>query len=224
MSFGSLFGIIFAFSRKALPEGHDAKKALVLAAIMWFTIFLIPFLKYPANPPTVGDPDTVVLRGILFLSFIAISGFGALGFYRLSKKLQKRKKILSIIGYAAFMSIVFALMPTNPDEITAPIELVNGFRVMSLAAVSVYWVSNASKKLQKRKKILSIIGYAAFMSIVFALMPTNPDEITAPLELVNSFRVMSLVTVSLYWISNAIILGVLWQRFKPDKPIHTKTH
>jgi predicted cobalt transporter CbtA len=55
-------------------------------------------------------------------------------------------------------------------------------------------------------------------------MPTNPDEITAPLELVNGFRVMSLVTVSLYWISNAIILGVLWQRFKPDKPIHTKTH
>src|SRR3990172_3698743 len=142
MSFGSLFGIIFAFSRKTLPEGHDAKKALVLAAIMWFTIFLIPFLKYPANPPTVGDPDTVVLRGILFLSFIAISGFGALGFYRLSKKLQKRKS----------------------DEIKAPIELVNGFRVMSLAAVSVYWVSNA------------------------------------------------------------IILGVLWQRFKPDKPIQTKIH
>ena len=164
MSMGSLFGIIFAFSRKTLPQGHDAKKAFVLAVIMWFSIFLIPFLKYPANPPTVGDPDTVVLRGILFLSFIAISGLGALGFYRLSKKLQKRKKILSIIGYAAFMSIVFALMPTNPDEITAPLELVNGFRAMSL------------------------------------------------------------VTVSLYWISNAIILGFLWQRFKPDKPIQTKTH
>ena len=164
MSMGSLFGIIFAFSRKTLPQGHDAKKALLLASIMWFTIFLIPFLKYPANPPTVGDPDTVVLRGILFLSFIAISGFGALGFYRLSKKFQKRKKILSIIGYVSFMSIVFVLMPTNPDEITAPLELVNGFRMMSL------------------------------------------------------------VTVSLYWISNAIILGFLWQRFKPDKPIQTKTH
>ena len=164
MSIGSLFGIIFAFSRNTLPEGHDAKKALVLAAIMWFTIFLIPFLKYPANPPTVGDPDTVVLRGILFLSFIAISGFGALGFYHLSKKLQKRKKIISIIGYAAFMSIMFVLMPINPDKMTAPLELVNGFRVMSL------------------------------------------------------------VTVTLYWISNAIILGILWQRFKPDKPIHTKIH
>ena len=69
---------------------------------MWLTIFIIPFLKYPANPPTVGDPDTVVLRSILYLSFIAISGLGAIGFYRLYKKLQSGKKIAAFIGYAVF--------------------------------------------------------------------------------------------------------------------------
>ena len=54
MSIGALFGIVFAYSRNSLPKGHTVKKTFVLAAIMWFTIFLIPFLKYPANPPTVG--------------------------------------------------------------------------------------------------------------------------------------------------------------------------
>ncbi len=74
-SIGALFGIIFALSRNSLPGNNDVKKAVVLAGIMWFTMFLIPFLKYPANPPTVGDPETVVLRSVLYLSFIAISGF-----------------------------------------------------------------------------------------------------------------------------------------------------
>ena len=143
MSMGALFGVVFAYSRNSLPKGHTVKKTFVLAAIMWLTIYFIPFLKYPANPPTVGDADTVVLRSILYLSFIAISGFGALGFYQLYKKLQTGKKIAAFVGYAIFISIVFALMPPNPDEITAPMDLVNGFRVMSVIAVSVFWISIA---------------------------------------------------------------------------------
>jgi len=87
MSIGALFGIVFAYSRNSLPKGHTVKKTFVLAAIMWLTIFLIPFLKYPASPPTVGDADTVVLRQILYLLFIAISGFSAVGFFVLYKKL-----------------------------------------------------------------------------------------------------------------------------------------
>ena len=140
-SIGALFGIVFAYSRRILPGKHNVKKAIVLAGIMWFTIYIIPFLKYPANPPTVGDTETVVLRAILYLSFIAISGFSVVGFYQLSKKFQGRKKIISVIGYAAFMTGIFILMPPNPDEITAPMELVNGFRIMSVIAVSIFWVS-----------------------------------------------------------------------------------
>ena len=140
-SVGALFGIVFAYSRKVLPGEHHVKKALVLSGIMWFTIYFIPFLKYPANPPTVGDAETVVLRAVLYLSFIAISGFGAVGFYQLYKRLQKRKKIVAFIGYAAFISAVFSAMPANPDEVTAPMDLVNGFRVMSVLAVSIFWIS-----------------------------------------------------------------------------------
>ena len=162
-SMGALFGIVFALSKSVLPGEHHVKKALVLSGIMWMTIYLIPFLKYPANPPTVGDADTIVLRTILYLSFIAISGFGAVGFYQVLKRLQKRKRFLAIIGYAAFISTVFVLMPSNPDEVTAPLDLVNGFRVMSI------------------------------------------------------------VSVSIFWISVAVILGAFWQRFNPEKPIQTKT-
>ena len=83
ISVGALFGIVFALSRNALPGNNDVKKSLILAGVMWLTLYIIPFLKYPANPPTVGDGETVVLRAILYLSFIAISGFAAIGFYQL---------------------------------------------------------------------------------------------------------------------------------------------
>lgn len=140
-SIGALFGIVFAYSRNALPGKGHIKKALVLSGIMWFTIFFIPFLKYPANPPTVGDAETVVLRAILSLSFIAISGFGAVGFYQIYKRLQKEKKFVAYIGYAVFISIAFAAMPQNPDPVTAPTDLVNGFRAMSVIAVSIFWIA-----------------------------------------------------------------------------------
>jgi len=110
---------------------------------MWFTLFVIPFLKYPANPPTVGDAETVVLRGILYISFIAISGFAALGFYKLFKKLKNQKKIIPFIAYTIFIITVFFLMPENPDEVTAPEELVNQFRVSSFITSTVFWFTLA---------------------------------------------------------------------------------
>ncbi|NIM25367.1 MAG: hypothetical protein GTN97_03750 [Nitrosopumilaceae archaeon] len=140
-SVGALFGIVFALSRNSLPGNNDLKKSLILAGIMWFTIFLVPFLKYPVNPPTVGDAETVALRGILYLSLIAISGFSAVGFYKLSKIFKGNKKLISLIGYSVFISVVIVAMPDNPDEVTSPMELVNGFRIMSVLAMSTFWVS-----------------------------------------------------------------------------------
>lgn len=142
-SVGALFGIVFAYSREILPGNHSIQKTLILAGIMWFTIFLIPFLKYPANPPTIGDPDTIIFRQILYISFIAISGLGAFAFYKLTKKIPSKQKIVGLLGYAIFISIVFVLMPSNPDDDTISPNLLEGFRSMSILAVTVFWIADA---------------------------------------------------------------------------------
>ena len=141
LAMGSLFGIVFGLSRNSLPGKNIVSKAVILSGIMWFTLYLIPFLKYPANPPTVGEADTVVLRMILFVSFIIISGVGVVAIYKLSKKLKDNKKYLALIGYAGLMAIAFVVMPDNPDEITAPMNLVNEFRFVSILGVSSFWGS-----------------------------------------------------------------------------------
>lgn len=154
-SIGALFGLVFGYSRHVLPGKNYVKKALVLAGIMWLVLYMIPLAKYPANPPTVGDPETIILRQTLYLAFIAISGLGALGFYQVFKRVNK--------------------------------------------------------------KGLTFVGYAAFISAVFFLMPDNPDPVTAPQGLVDAFRISSTIAVSSFWISVAVVLGALWQKLKPDK-------
>ncbi len=141
IAMGSLFGIVFALSRNSLPGKNIVTKAVFLSGLMWFTLYLIPFLKYPANPPTVGEADTVVLRMILYVSFIIISGIGVIVFYKLLTKLNKNKKYFALIGYAGLMAIAFIMMPDNPDEITAPMNLVNEFRFVSVLGVSSFWGS-----------------------------------------------------------------------------------
>ena len=142
-SIGSLFGIVYALSKKSLPSRNNVGKTLILAGLMWFTLFVIPFLKYPANPPTVGDGETVVLRGILYLTLIAISGFLAIGFYQIFKRLKAKNRILAIIGYTALISLVFFVMPENPDEISTSMELVNGFRIVAFLTGTVFWFTLA---------------------------------------------------------------------------------
>ena len=63
-SLGTLFGIVFAYSKNSLPGKSMIKKALVLSLVMWATLYVIPFAKYPANPPKVGEFAGYFANGI----------------------------------------------------------------------------------------------------------------------------------------------------------------
>jgi predicted cobalt transporter CbtA len=139
---GALFGLVFAYSRNTLPGKNDIQKALVLAGIMWAVLYFIPFLKYPANPPTVGEPDTIGFRAITYVVFVGLSSLGAFGFSRFYKKI-KNKKFLAFLGYAVFITTVFFVMPQNTDPIKIPMELVNGFRTISAITITISWMTNA---------------------------------------------------------------------------------
>lgn len=141
ISIAALFGIVFAYSRNSIPGSSNKKKALILAGIMWFVLFLIPALKYPANPPAVGDPETIYYRQSLYIAYLAISGLSALGLAFLYRKIGKVwvKKVIVPAVYAAVMIGAYLVMPPNPDAITAPIELVTGFRIASVLTMSMFW-------------------------------------------------------------------------------------
>lgn len=148
-SIAALFGIVFAYSRKSIPGSNNKKKALILAGIMWFALFLMPALKYPANPPAVGDPETIYYRQSLYMAYLAISGFAALGgalMYRMLNQVVKSDKdsmmlliVLPVIIYTIIMITAHLAMPPNPDAINAPMDLVTGFRIASGLSMSIFW-------------------------------------------------------------------------------------
>lgn len=141
VSIGALFGIVFAYARDSLPGSSNKKKALILAGVMWLVLFMVPALKYPANPPAVGDPDTISYRQSIYLAFLAVSGFSALGLAYLYRKLgpaQAKKAIVPAV-YVAIMAAAFVAMPPNPDEISAPMDLVTNFRIASAFTMSMFW-------------------------------------------------------------------------------------
>ena len=142
-SLASLFGVVFAYSRSSLPASNNKKKALILAGLMFFVLFLVPALKYPANPPAVGNPATIYYRESLFIGFIAVSGFSTLGLALLYRKLGKNQSKMKIgiplIIYAAIMISAYLVFPPNPDRITIPMDLIMSFRIASVFTTSIFW-------------------------------------------------------------------------------------
>lgn len=141
-SIAALFGIVFAYSRKSIPGSSNKKKALILAGIMWFVLFLVPALKYPANPPAVGDPETIYYRQSLYIVYLVISGFTALGvglMYGKVRAIQSKKMVIVPAIYAVIMVASYLTLPPNPDAINAPMDLVTGFRIASGFTMSIFW-------------------------------------------------------------------------------------
>ena len=150
-SLGALFGIVFAYSRKSiLPGSSNIQKAIILAGIMWFVLFFMTALKYPPNPPSVGDPNTIYYRQTLYVAFISISGFSALGAAFLYRKLgnissqtlfskTRIRIIVAPVVYVAIMIGAYIGLPPNPDPIHTPMDIVTNFRIASVFTMAAYW-------------------------------------------------------------------------------------
>jgi predicted cobalt transporter CbtA len=141
VSLGALFGVVFALTRNSIPGSNNKKKALILAGVMLLVIYIVPALKYPANPPAVGDPETIYYRESLYITILTISGLSALGLVFLYRKLgdKKGKQIVVPVIYIVIIAAAFMILPPNPDEITAPMDLVIGFRIASGLTMSAFW-------------------------------------------------------------------------------------
>ncbi len=136
----ALFGVIFVFARNKLPGKNNKQKAMFLAGIMWFVLFLMVALKYPANPPAVGDPDTIYYRETLYIGYIMISGLAALGMSVIWIKTRiNSKKIIIPLMYAAIMVTAYVIMPPNPDKIEISMDLIQTFRVLTAITIGVFW-------------------------------------------------------------------------------------
>jgi len=127
----------------------DLTSALVVAGGGFAIFALAPGLKYPANPPAVGDPDTVTERTLLYACAIAIAALTVTALVAIVSAARRRgwsttRLSWSIVGVvAAGCFILFAGLPAGPDAIPTDVGagLVWQFRLRSLATLALLWTT-----------------------------------------------------------------------------------
>jgi predicted cobalt transporter CbtA len=140
ISLSALFGVVFAFGRKSLPGNTNKKKALFLAAVLWFVLYFVIAIKYPANPPAVGDTETIYYRQGLYAAYLAISGFTALGIAIVWNRIRiKPKNIILPLVYAGIMIATYVGLPPNPDSISISMDLIHTFRILTAISIGIFW-------------------------------------------------------------------------------------
>ncbi len=140
------FGVVYQVAQRWLPSGSRVRQGLLLAFLAYWSVCLLPFLKYPANPPGVGDPETIGYRQALYAGFLALSVAVAGVSVWIGRAVARARSMrgkpwlptgacLLILSAAAY-----AVLPSNPDEITMPVDLVRDFRILSFAGLTLFWV------------------------------------------------------------------------------------
>lgn len=147
VALGGIASLVFCFALGRLGRfGPRATAALVTGAL-FVTVTLVPFLKYPANPPAVGDPDTAARRTALYLLMIALSALLAAGALVLGRRLAPKlgnwnASVIASVAFVAAVGISYAALP-GINEVPAdfPAALIWEFRLASLAIQSALWAT-----------------------------------------------------------------------------------
>jgi len=140
---GLLVGVGLHATRGWVPSRWNlGRRGLVVAGLAGWSVALFPFLKYPANPPGVGEPETIGYRQTLYLGFIVLAVLGLALAVALGRRATARGAggwIAPVAFYAVWAVGIYALMPPNPDPVQLSETIVRPFRALSLTGLVVFW-------------------------------------------------------------------------------------
>ena len=142
---GGLYALVFAFVYGRFGQLSPRATAALLAAAAFVSLVLVPALKYPANPPAVGDPETIGSRTALYFAMIVISVAALIFAVGLAKSLASRYGGWSagLVGAAATWPSL--RLPDTPCRwstrcpTTSPPGVLWNFRIASLGLQAVLW-------------------------------------------------------------------------------------
>ncbi|WP_040794166.1 CbtA family protein [Nocardia higoensis] len=170
LALGAIFGAVAHYARRFTALSGPAL-GLLLGAAGWAAIAAVPFFKYPANPPAVGDPDTINDRTLLWVAVvllgIAAVGAGLYVFKVLAGRLSTVRLIAGVLAFVAVTAVGYVLLP-GVDEVSAdfPPSLLWQFRVSALAVSATLWAALG-------------LGFAALTEISARTATTQREPVTA---------------------------------------------
>ena len=157
VAMGALFAVLFCVVSARFEHVAVRRLSGLLAAGAFGAVYLVPFVKYPPNPPAVGQSDTIRARTGWYLVMVLASVVLAVAAVWLARRLAARLDAWNagLVGAGAYLvgaAAVMALLP-DVDETPGPVRDASGaivypgfpadvlydFRVFALATQLVLW-------------------------------------------------------------------------------------
>lgn len=159
VAMGALFSVLFCVVAARVTSVGPRALSLLLSAGAFVALYLVPFVKYPPNPPAVGQADTIGARTGWYLVMVLASVVLTIAAGWLGRSMTARLGpwhgwLLAAGGYVAALAVLAVLLP-DVDEIPGPLRDASGsiiypgfpadvlydFRLLSLAAQLVLWAA-----------------------------------------------------------------------------------
>jgi predicted cobalt transporter CbtA len=166
VSLGGIFALVFAYSLGRVGKIGPRGLAALLALAAFVTLILVPGLKYPANPPSIGDPDTIKQRTKLFFMMLLVSVVAAVIAINAARKLIPALgawsgSTLAVLLYGVIMAVAGYLFPTiNEVPQTFSAVLLWKFRVASLGIQLVLWTTVGLAFGWVAERVLNLPGFS----------------------------------------------------------------
>ncbi len=143
---GGLFALVFAFVHGRFSSLSARGTSAVIAVAAFVAIVIVPAIKYPANPPAVGNSDTIGVRTELFFLMIVVSIASLIAAVAIARSLTARyglwnAAIIAGVLFVVFIGLVeYLLPPINevPENFSAMVLW--RFRTTTLGMHMILWL------------------------------------------------------------------------------------
>lgn len=117
IAMGALFAVVYTVCLGRVGNLAPRSLAVLVAAAGFLGIYLVPFLKYPANPPAIGHADTIRQRSVLYLIMVLFSLLFLALVVWLGQRLKPRfgnwnASLLAAAVFIAATGLAMALLPS----------------------------------------------------------------------------------------------------------------
>ncbi len=160
VAMGGIFAIVFSIAYGRIGLATARGTAALLGLLGFLGLYVVPFLKYPPNPPAIGQEDTIGRRTVLYLVMMLLSIVAIVGSVIVRRHLVPRfgqwnATLLVGGGYVVAMLLCYLLLPginevpqaeipgvvgaVSDGGVTFPPSVLWNFRIASLGIQAVMW-------------------------------------------------------------------------------------
>lgn len=143
---GLVLTIVFVKVRNRVALRTDGHVAVAAGGLLFLVHGLIPWFKYPPNPPGVGNAETINERTVSYLVLIGVAVVALVLAHEVALRLAERhvelpwRWLAAVAVTLTVLAVSYAVLPSPdpiPDDVGA--DLLWRFRLASLAGLAAMW-------------------------------------------------------------------------------------